>query len=95
VASETIPNGQFYARFFDLVERYLDDSSVNTATGSGANPAANTSPNTAANSAAIDEAVLLNSTKINNTENKSQISAIASKTETNAEHLSDPKTEQK
>jgi Uncharacterized protein conserved in bacteria (DUF2242) len=28
VASETIPTGKFYDRFFQLVERYLDDSSV-------------------------------------------------------------------
>lgn len=28
VASETIPTGKFYERFFQLVERYLDDSSV-------------------------------------------------------------------
>jgi hypothetical protein len=28
VASETIPTGRFYDRFFELVERYLDDSSV-------------------------------------------------------------------
>ena len=30
VASETIPTGKFYERFFQLVERYLDDSSVET-----------------------------------------------------------------
>ncbi|WP_422959820.1 DUF2242 domain-containing protein [Undibacterium sp. Xuan67W] len=29
VASETIPTGDFYGKFFELVERYLDDSSVN------------------------------------------------------------------
>ncbi|CAN5825033.1 hypothetical protein BH11PSE12_BH11PSE12_14090 [soil metagenome] len=28
VASETIPTGQFYDRFFQLMERYLDDSAV-------------------------------------------------------------------
>lgn len=28
VASETIPTGKFYERFFQLVERYLDDSSI-------------------------------------------------------------------
>lgn len=28
VASETIPTGKFYDRFFQLVERYFDDSSV-------------------------------------------------------------------
>lgn len=30
VASETIPTGQLYDRFFELVERYLDDSSALT-----------------------------------------------------------------
>lgn len=30
VASETIPSRQFYDRFFELVERYLDDSSVDS-----------------------------------------------------------------
>jgi hypothetical protein len=30
VASETIPTGKFYDRFFQLVERYRDDSSVET-----------------------------------------------------------------
>ena len=30
VASETIPTGKFYKRFFQLVERYLDDSSVDS-----------------------------------------------------------------
>ncbi|MCU6432938.1 DUF2242 domain-containing protein [Undibacterium sp. Jales W-56] len=29
VASETIPTGDFYGKFFELLERYLDDSSVN------------------------------------------------------------------
>jgi hypothetical protein len=28
VASETIPTGKFYNRFFQLVERYLDDSAI-------------------------------------------------------------------
>lgn len=30
VASETIPTGKFYERFFQQVERYLDDSAVDT-----------------------------------------------------------------
>lgn len=30
VASETIPTGKFYDRFFQLVERYLDDSSIDS-----------------------------------------------------------------
>ena len=36
VASETIPTGQFYARFFQLVERYLDESSEDNPKGKDA-----------------------------------------------------------
>lgn len=36
VASETIPTGQFYTRFFQLVERYLDESSEDNPKGKDA-----------------------------------------------------------
>lgn len=42
VASETIANESLYQRFFELIERYLDDSAVDTDTNSAINKAPTT-----------------------------------------------------
>ena len=64
VASETIPTGQFYNQFFDLVERYLDVSQIPVDTDSSKKEGSSETPAAAiANNANNAETVSVNPEK--------------------------------